>query len=1227
MADKTYDILIEIRSQVESITKMTNELGNARKEAEGFNNAFKIGGAVEITHQLTEAAREVPRVLADWLKQGVEFNAEIQKTQTALAGLFRQEAPGQFQTFDRAREAAGQTVELLKAKANELGVAYTDMFDSFEHAQAQMATGGITNIREEINLISVLNRAMQSLGVSSQQASRDIGDILQGQASRTLGGGRLGAAMGMSKEELDQNIQSWKQAGTLYQELTTRLAGFQEAGRAASQNFNSDVTRMQNAILDLKAAAAGPIMEPLTDSIEKLAKIMQSADAKILATDLGKFIKEFAVDTTIAFLGWQAIGGFVLQVDQNLLHLLPGAKLFASLIGATPPKPSDDHFDIREFLESGLNKQREKANGLLDLQIQKQGLSKNTLEEIKKIEDDIALKKATASGDTEAIAQERAKTAYEETLKVAREKNVPQAEAVRLAEAERDATLALWRGREAHKTTLQDIVALERQEADLMRDIKQRQQPVDENPFLSAQDKQERTHQLLIEEQQAVDALVVKYKAYIEAHNQSTDPAEQEKLAQLASKLRDLGVEYELLGFKIKTTTASGEFQKDLNQWVNSFGTASHQIAQTIEGTINAALQGTNNLLLDSIFSTGDWRQALVGVERQVLNLFMTMIEQMVLQHVLGETQKATSTATSISQAGAQLAAQAPLAAATSISSYGSAAVVGEIAAVAAIIAIIAALSGAFKEGGLTGSGPSLAVVGEEGPEFVFTHKATKNIGAANLYAMMHAAENAPHFGTGGRPDDIEPGWLAGADLPNDFFGGGSNATGPMVDLGFGERPIFRWPYGGPSQGGYMVESGINIYPGEDDAIPDAPPLTVGDAGLFGAGATLPVGPGIDPNEPSVFPGGQPGGPTVQLFQGAPGDRGAPYWNVPGTGGYAPPGHDIAGFGGALGFGPFSPWSDLGYGTRPGMVTVGNGPGYQSGVVETNPNISDQQLIDQQRAALGLPPDPRSGGSSSSPVSGIPSPVSPGMRWDFTQGRYVASNNATGAQFNSQAANALMMWYQSMGGNPNNPPVGDAGRDLFRSGSGRIDPDTGAIVPVTLTNAGSRDSRWVFPSQSESAALGLSFSGQKFNDWLIAHNPWFYTAPHGADGMRLPGAPSHTDTMLAWLASGEQVSSATDTLFIDRILGGHDWAERLANLQIPVAGPHFAAGGRLGGGAQDSIGAAINSGQGGINIKVIPVTDWRAALKEREKDPDHRTFIVDTVNTYHHRLGNSPSAS
>jgi hypothetical protein len=259
---------------------------------------------------------------------------------------------------------------------------------------------------------------------------------------------------------------------------------------------------------------------------------------------------------------------------------------------------------------------------------------------------------------------------------------------------------------EKEKAQRREVNDLLKQEQTLLQGIKDDQEIVSRNPFLSADAKNDQLHTLALREQAEVLKEIALVEAEIAKIKAIGDPQQQAQVEQLTQKLQSLRTQNQLLGFQIKETgTFSDQMTADLSKWVQSFGTSAHQISGLIEGSINAALQGTNQLLLDSIFRTGNWRQAFLGVEEQIASLFLKWIEQMALQQI-AQMMGITTTTQAQTASGAQIAAaHAPAAAATSISSYGAAAIIGEVLAIAAIGAIIAAVSGAFHEGGMVETG------------------------------------------------------------------------------------------------------------------------------------------------------------------------------------------------------------------------------------------------------------------------------------------------------------------------------------------------------------------------------------------------------------------------------------------------------------------------------------------------------------------------------------------
>lgn len=97
------------------------------------------------------------------------------------------------------------------------------------------------------------------------------------------------------------------------------------------------------------------------------------------------------------------------------------------------------------------------------------------------------------------------------------------------------------------------------------------------------------------------------------------------------------------------------------------------------------------------------------------------------------------------------------------------------------------------------------------------------------------------------------------------------------------------------------------------------------------------------------------------------------------------------------------------------------------------------------------------------------------------------------------AASNYIMDTQRYAGNPNNPGTNsEEPRTMFRPNAGgvigRYDPEEGVVARVAspFQTGMQRDTTYVYPTQAQSNAGGLSFSAQAYNDWLRAHNPQGY---------------------------------------------------------------------------------------------------------------------------------------
>jgi RHS repeat-associated protein len=118
--------------------------------------------------------------------------------------------------------------------------------------------------------------------------------------------------------------------------------------------------------------------------------------------------------------------------------------------------------------------------------------------------------------------------------------------------------------------------------------------------------------------------------------------------------------------------------------------------------------------------------------------------------------------------------------------------------------------------------------------------------------------------------------------------------------------------------------------------------------------------------------------------------------------------------------------------------------------------------------------------------------LSAGGYWSYSN--YEARHEASMA--NSNFSSTMAPFWDP--GNVNDTgTTGDEGHTIYypNAGTPMGHAEDGVVTPTGGTfQGGRRDPRWVFPSQAESARLGLSFvqNADKYNQWLIAHNQWYY---------------------------------------------------------------------------------------------------------------------------------------
>ncbi|GEM_PF-3945995 len=800
--DRQLKILLQIASDVADLTKLTGGVKNLRDELDktkksGFSlgDAFKFAGANEALHRVLEVVKEIPTRIYDSIKSGVEFNAEIQQMQIGMAAVLQLTQPGRFGNFDAAKENAGEFIDTIKAKANELGIAYHDMFESVTHTQAQLASAGVTDINKAIELAVLLQRAMQSVGVTATQAGRDIGDILQGQAARTLGGARLASALGMSKEDFDLWIKNLITTGQLYDGLTEKMRPLGDAARAASTTFTASLERMRNKIVDLQAEAAKPVMQPLQEAAEQFVAFAKTDDAKAFARTIGgiganaieaakgivDLIEKYRTLLSLAAPGLSGItGAFGRAVDdqkeqihieklqQQTAELQKQIEVGGPLEAATAARVTlnTQLTQVQREITAETNKGKDADQGVLSqlfgvrdvlIQISEQftkiwgsavevgSAMRQITPELQKFRDAADLFHAQTYGDEAEVYRAKWVSTYHSISEEAKkagaqlsENELSQLVYERMRGPERQREITQL---ERESTLSRDITEYTRQTATVLAQIRGSQNLIEQNPFLSIDQKNSALLQLIPQEMSALNQQIAAGKSLLQ--NSALDPAQYEQVRQ---KVIQDTFALEGLRLKLASLGFGGQLRTELTSFVNQFGSGAHQLAGIITGTLNTAIGSTSQALTALIFKTGNWKQAFAqaaqSIVQNIIQIALQFVVSRLLMSALNRVAGGADAAAANAQASGAAAAWAPAATSAAIATEGVAAGVGLAAYLSSLSAGVAGATALAGAGGSLGSFASGGFTGDlEGyrfhkREFVFNEIATRTIGVDRLAAL-----------------------------------------------------------------------------------------------------------------------------------------------------------------------------------------------------------------------------------------------------------------------------------------------------------------------------------------------------------------------------------------------------------------------------------------------------------------------------------------------------------
>jgi hypothetical protein len=824
MPDKTFDILIDIQARAQAIQDTSNQLKQLQAQATATNAALgnvsapqKAQQAVDWNALANERASAMAKInsydeqnLNNAEKQAltqaaIELQMErrvITETQieaaeariagnTALAARLEREAEIRTRALSIQRALNVTTEESIALAeklviAQEAGVAPTLLAG----ANLNKAKGEAIVLAREIATGSVnartLGALLGSLGTSITIASLVGYEFFQVIAHAADEEVRLNEEVNKYGEELVKATVQWHEMALAATDLGDEIK-LAEKIQAELDKVESKLAEFRNKDLEGWRSWVSSILVMFASIAGEGARVQQAArdilggpnDRAIEALqryeeELRKREASELAAARTSSEAWEKIKAGALDVGIDEYTRKVDA-LKTKLAGIDRAANPQDWIETAKALDLAQKRSDELSKSQIKLS---QETSDYTFKERQSLIDQARLR----GEDVDALQHQLSVDVRIAELRKSQQDALKQGKVTQAeinSEAEREVTNA-ERTKEAKQGTRdaqKELNAQLREQAALIESIHQKQQLIDANVFLSPDQKQAATVENMRAEMAALDAQIAADKELLKGS--TLDPETYERVL---AEIQKLQFQYDLLG--VKTQALAKPFSAELANYFNSFGTSAKQAADVVTGSLNAALQGTNKLLLDSIFRTGNWKQSLVGVEEQIAQLFLTFIEKQAAQFIAAEIQKATSTTTSTAAGGKIAAAHAPAAAAVGISSYGVAGIVAEVIVLAAIAAIMAALGGAFEEGGYTGGRRRRPAGIVHGEEFVFPADVVDKLGLPFLQKLTDAAKGSAS-GTAIKAA------TAGFD-PRDFEGGIPRGG---IDIGGGYGPGGGAPY------------------------------------------------------------------------------------------------------------------------------------------------------------------------------------------------------------------------------------------------------------------------------------------------------------------------------------------------------------------------------------------------------------------------------------------------
>jgi hypothetical protein len=304
-------LVLEIRAEVGQLRAQLEELRNrlqgidvgwTAKLQEGIQQSAQ--SAKELASQFESIVSTIRTIalslpFVGFIKEGIEFNRQIEQARIGFAGILTSIAQIRNEQGELVEgvEKYANAVKLSNQLLNELRIAGLQTVLTFQDlvqiAQGIMApflsAGG--NLKEFSSFVVLLSNAVSAIGLPMNQVVQETRDLLMGTIDINS---QLARSLGITNEMVNR----WREQGTLFQELTARLQGFQLASKDVEGSFTGLLAKAKEVFQVFAGMATAKVFEAIKKDLDEfVAKFLVVKDGKIELSVQGRELVEKISET------------------------------------------------------------------------------------------------------------------------------------------------------------------------------------------------------------------------------------------------------------------------------------------------------------------------------------------------------------------------------------------------------------------------------------------------------------------------------------------------------------------------------------------------------------------------------------------------------------------------------------------------------------------------------------------------------------------------------------------------------------------------------------------------------------------------------------------------------------------------------------------------------------------------------------------------------------------